>query len=113
MLRPLFLCVPGLALSAVTGTVLAAVVAVKGDGPPTLPSHSATERETMTKSDIAILGIDLGKKSCSLAGLDASGAVVLRRRMTRNGVLRFVATLSRWRLAAALTFLVGLKRIWT
>ncbi len=27
---------------------------------------------------IAILGIDLGKNSCSVAGLDASGRVVLR-----------------------------------
>jgi len=27
---------------------------------------------------IAVLGIDLGKNSCSVAGLDASGRVVLR-----------------------------------
>ena len=38
---------------------------------------------------IAVLGIDLGKNSCSLAGLDATGAVVLRRRMSRQGVLAF------------------------
>ena len=36
---------------------------------------------------IAVLGIDLGKNSCSLAGLDASGAVVLRRRTGRQGIL--------------------------
>jgi hypothetical protein len=30
--------------------------------------------------DIVIVGIDLGKDSCSLVGLDASGRVVLRRR---------------------------------
>ena len=36
---------------------------------------------------IEVLGIDLGKNSCSLAGLDASGAVVLRRRTGRQGVL--------------------------
>lgn len=47
----------------------------------------------MTKTLIATLGIDLGKNSCSLAGLDASGAVVLRRRMTREGVIEFVASL--------------------
>lgn len=47
----------------------------------------------MTKTPIAVLGIDLGKNSCSLAGLDASGAVVLRRRMTREGVIAFVAKL--------------------
>ncbi len=38
---------------------------------------------------IAVLGIDLGKNSCSLAGLDPSGAVVLRRRMGRQGILAF------------------------
>ena len=30
---------------------------------------------------IAVLGIDLGKNSCSLVGLDQNGAVVKRRRM--------------------------------
>jgi hypothetical protein len=47
----------------------------------------------MTKMAIAVLGIDLGKNSCSLAGLDASGAVVLRRRMTREGLVGFTAGL--------------------
>jgi transposase len=47
----------------------------------------------MTKNDIAVLGIDLGKNSCSLAGLDATGAVVLRRRMTRDAVVAFAAAL--------------------
>ena len=31
----------------------------------------------MTKIPIAVLGIDLGKNSCSLVGLDTSGAVVV------------------------------------
>ena len=48
----------------------------------------------MSKTPIAVLGIDLGKNSCSLAGLDASGAVVLRRRMSREGVLAFTAKLA-------------------
>src|SRR3954463_2981117 len=43
---------------------------------------------------IAVLGIDLGKSSCSLAGLDASGAVVPRRRMRRGTVVTFAAGLS-------------------
>ena len=47
----------------------------------------------MIKTPIAVLGIDLGKNCCSLAGLDASGAVVFRRRMTREGVIRFVSGL--------------------
>ena len=33
---------------------------------------------------IAVLGIDLGKNSCSVAGLDVTGEVVLRRRLRRE-----------------------------
>jgi len=47
----------------------------------------------MTKTPIAVLGIDLGKNSCSLAGLDATGAIVTRRKMTRDGVVAFAAAL--------------------
>jgi hypothetical protein len=43
----------------------------------------------MAKKPIAVLGIDLGKNSCSVAGLDTSGAVVLRRRMTRESLVAF------------------------
>lgn len=42
---------------------------------------------------VVMLGIDLGKNSCSLAGLDESGAVVLRRRLRREGVSDFVGRL--------------------
>jgi transposase len=42
---------------------------------------------------IVMLGIDLGKNLCSLAGLDQMGAVVLRRRLRRESVLRFTAQL--------------------
>jgi len=37
---------------------------------------------------ITVLGIDLGKNSCSVVGLDASGKVVLRRRLQRDGVVK-------------------------
>jgi transposase len=47
----------------------------------------------MTKTPIAVLGIDLGKNSCSLAGQDATGAIVTRRNMTRDGVVAFTETL--------------------
>lgn len=33
--------------------------------------------------DITVLGIDLGKSVCSLAGLDASVAVIFRKRLQR------------------------------
>jgi transposase len=42
---------------------------------------------------IVMIGIDLGKTLCSVACLDASGAVVLRRRMKRGSVLPFTAQL--------------------
>lgn len=42
---------------------------------------------------IMILGIDLGKKSCSVVGLDKAGAVVVRRRMRRNGIIAFASKL--------------------
>lgn len=45
--------------------------------------------------DIVVLGIDLGKNSCSLAGLDKSGRVILRRRMRRSSVESFVAGVER------------------
>lgn len=40
---------------------------------------------------IVILGVDLGKNSCSLVGLDEAGAVVARRRMRRAAVAAFAA----------------------
>src|SRR3954469_6900718 len=43
--------------------------------------------------DVRILGVDLGKNSCSVVGLDAGGQVVLRRRMRRDGVVALAAKL--------------------
>ncbi len=42
---------------------------------------------------IMILGIDLGKNSCSVAGLDADGKVVLRRRMPKT-IVSFASKLA-------------------
>ncbi len=47
----------------------------------------------MAKMPITVLGIDLGKNSCSVAGLDMNGAVVLRRRMTRESLVTFASKL--------------------
>ncbi len=44
----------------------------------------------MALATISILGVDLGKNLCSVVGLDASGAVVIRRKMRRE-TLRAVA----------------------
>ena len=42
---------------------------------------------------ITVLGIDLGKNTCSVAGFGETGRVVLRRRLTRDGVVRLGAKL--------------------
>src|SRR5687768_6141955 len=43
---------------------------------------------TMT---VQVLGIDLGKNSCSLVGLDVAGRVVLRRRLRRDTIASVAA----------------------
>lgn len=42
---------------------------------------------------VAILGVDLGKDICSVVGVDENGAVLLRRRMRRKTLIRYVADL--------------------
>ncbi len=43
---------------------------------------------------IAVLGIDLGKNSCSLVGLDQAGAVVKRRRMRPESIPGFTKAMT-------------------
>ena len=47
----------------------------------------------MLNVTVAVLGIDLGKNSCSVAARAGTGRVVLRRRLTRDGVVRLAADL--------------------
>ena len=42
---------------------------------------------------IAVLGIDLGKNSCSVVGLDSTGAVIKRRRMRPESIPTFTEKL--------------------
>ena len=53
------------------------------------------EEEAMANvlETISVLGVDLGKNVCSVIGLDASGAVVLRRRAKRETLLMLAAKL--------------------
>jgi transposase len=44
--------------------------------------------------EISVLGIDLGKNVCSVVGLDARGAVVMRRKMRRETLIVLAAKLS-------------------
>src|SRR5215204_3353762 len=55
--------------------------------------------------DVRILGVDLGKNSCSIVGLEGAGRVLLRRRTAAGGGSSRSrrscrAVLSRWRRAA-------------
>src|ERR1700761_4779038 len=47
----------------------------------------------MATAKIAVIGIDLGKNSCSLAALDGNGAVVKRRRMRPDTIVAFAKDL--------------------
>ena len=59
---------------------------------------------------IEVLGVDLGKTVCSLAGLDATGPIVYRKRLQRHRLRNFwksrILALLRLRLAAARITLV-------
>jgi len=46
------------------------------------------------QNTIAVLGIDLAKQSFQLHGVDANGAVVLTKKLTRNKLSQFIARLS-------------------
>src|SRR3954451_20462253 len=54
--------------------------------------HSRVTMEGGMK-DVRILGVDLGKNSCSIVGLDGAGRVLLRRRTRREGVIALAAKL--------------------
>jgi len=44
--------------------------------------------------EVLVLGIDFGKNSCSVVGLDGTGRIVVRRRMRREAVIGFAASLA-------------------
>jgi transposase len=51
------------------------------------------EKERSGPMSILILGIDLGKNSCSVVGVGGQGAVVVRRSMRRKTLIEYVAKL--------------------
>jgi len=55
-------------------------------------SPANQEEEVM---DISVLGVDLGKNVCSVVGLDASGAVVMRRKVRRETLIALTEKLPR------------------
>ena len=62
--------------------------------PPSGAVGSLAVHKEEREMRISVLGVDLGKNVCSLVGLDASGAVVLRRRAKRETVVALAAKLS-------------------
>jgi len=60
--------------------------------------------------EIEVLGIDLGKTVCSVAGLDGSGAGVVRKRIQRSRLLDFFKP-HRIRLLASLSFLLTIVSV--
>src|SRR3984957_11423252 len=57
------------------------------------PAFSGGGMGMTMRMRISVLGVDLGKNVCSLGGLDASGAVVLRRRAKRQTLIALAAKL--------------------
>lgn len=49
--------------------------------------------ETITMSDVALIGIDLGKHSFHLHGQDKIGREVFRRKSSRQQMMRFFGNL--------------------
>jgi hypothetical protein len=43
---------------------------------------------------LSVVGIDLAKRVCHIAGMDERGHIVLRKRLTREARLPFVAPLA-------------------
>src|SRR3954463_9722353 len=61
--------------------------------PPSWQRKLSGARGKEADMEIAVLGIDLGKNSCSVVGLDGSGRAVLRRRMHRDAVVKLASGL--------------------
>lgn len=62
--------------------------------PPNYGYRRGNGGERNILMDIAVLGIDLGKTTCSVAGLDDDGTVALLKRVLRQRLLDFLAQLS-------------------
>src|SRR5437879_1917675 len=73
------------------GSIEAPLYGMARPSPPRCPGRRV-EDEAM---NVDVLGIDLGKNSCSVVGLDPTGRVVLRRRMRGERMVALAAKLSR------------------
>jgi hypothetical protein len=79
-------------MSLLAFDLFARIIAVAINGAPPLwmarPSTAAAARVAAFRRriamDISVLGIDLGKNSCSIVGLGLNGKVLVRRNMRRD-----------------------------
>ena len=55
--------------------------------PPSGAVRSPAVQKEERVMDITVLGVDLGKNVCSVVGLEASGAVVMRRKVRRETLI--------------------------
>src|SRR5881392_3663556 len=83
--------VPGASVARISATRTAKFM--EWPAPPSRRGSLVGGSNGGTDMKIAVLGIDLGKNVCSVVGLDASGAVVLRRRVRRDTLIDLVAKL--------------------
>src|SRR5438105_9095726 len=83
--------VPGASVARISATRTAKFM--EWPAPPSRRGSLVGDSNGGTDMKIAVLGIDLGKNVCSVVGLDASGAVVLRRRVRRDTLIDLVAKL--------------------
>jgi transposase len=60
---------------------------------PASDTMPVSEEERSGPMSIVILGVDLGKNSCSVVGVDAAGAVITRRSMRRQTLIDYVLKL--------------------
>src|SRR5229473_4883921 len=61
--------------------------------PAPLLHHDRVANRRGDMKDVRILGVDLGKNSCSVVGMDAAGRIIKRRRMRRQSTIAFTRSL--------------------
>ena len=62
--------------------------------PPTTAAYAAAENRRRAMEQVTTIGLDIAKSVFQVHGIDATGKVVLRRRLTRARVAPFFAKLA-------------------
>jgi hypothetical protein len=56
-------------------------------------NHSTQQKARLMQQNLSVVGIDLAKRVFHVAGMDNTGQIVLRKRLTREALMPFVAQL--------------------